>query len=116
MTVLCGLHMKRDDVGARLGKRLNLRLGVLHHKVHIEDGICHLAQALHYGRADGDIRHERAIHNIDMHILRTSIRNLFHLVGQMGEVGGKDRGSNFNHLKAFFLAVSISSSILRYAS
>ena len=45
--VTCRLNMERNDVRSRLCERLDMRLGMLDHEVHVKDRLGHLAQALH---------------------------------------------------------------------
>ena len=46
----------------------NFRLGT--HQVHIEKQLGQRAQRLHHGRTEGDVRHEMAVHDVEMQPIR----------------------------------------------
>ena len=54
----------RNPVGARIGERRNVLVGILDHQVTIQRQLGHLAQRLHHRRPDGDVGHEVAVHHV----------------------------------------------------
>ena len=85
VAVLGRLDVERDDVRAGLSEGLDLRLGMLDHQVDIEDALRCLAQALDDRRAQRDVRHVCAVHDIDVDVIRASILDALDLIGQ--EIG-----------------------------
>ena len=56
-----------------------------------------LRRLLTTGRAKGDVGHEMAVHDIDMDNGAAAALGGGHLVGQVGEIGRKNGGKQFNH-------------------
>ena len=104
VAVLGRLDVERDDVRAGLSEGLDLRLGMLDHQVDIEDALRCLAQALDDRRAQRDVRHVRAVHDIDVDVIGAGVRDTLDLIGQVSKIGGKDGRCNLDHLYSFFLA------------
>ena len=88
------LGMKRDDVGARRREIGQKRVNRADHQMHIEDLFCVRAQRLDDGGADRDVRHEMAVHHIDMDPIRTGDVNRAHFFTKPGKIGGQYRGGN----------------------
>ena len=89
-----GFDVDSDVVGAGIGERGNLPLGVLDHQVHIDDpaGRVHLiGQRLDDQRPHGDRRHEMAVHHVDVDDPCPGGHHLLDLGSQTREVGRQDR-------------------------
>ncbi len=86
--------MDRDPVGARLGELGHVALGTLDHEMHVEVGLVgkRLAQRGDDHRAERDRRNEVAVHDVAVDDARAGVHDLAHLDGEVGEVGGQDRG------------------------
>ena len=64
--VRAGLRVHRNDVGARLGKRLNILLGFDDHEVNVDHALRRSSDGFDHHGADCDVRHEATIHDIDV--------------------------------------------------
>ena len=107
MDVRCRLHVDRDAVGARLDEVLHLALGPLDHQVHVDDragGVDLLRERLHGVRAEGDRRHEVAVHHIDVNHACPGSEHLRHLRAEPREVRRQDRGRDLMRTDAFGVA------------
>ena len=85
------LDVHGDDVGAGLGEGLEIGIAGRDHQVHVEHLPGVRAQRLHHVRADGDIRHEVAVHDVDVDPVGAGGIDRAHLLAELGEVGGQDR-------------------------
>ena len=83
MAVAHRLGVECKDICARFSKRLDLCLRMLNHEMHVKDGIRRLSKAFDDGRSNRDIGHERAVHNIDVNVIRARIGHAFHLIRKM---------------------------------
>ena len=63
-----------------------MRLGMLDHEVHVKDRLGHLAQALHDAGSQGDVRHKRPVHHIDMDVLRACLLYAAHIRAEVCKV------------------------------
>src|SRR5208337_593220 len=88
--------MDRYDVGPCLCERLEIRVDRGDLEMHVEDFLRPGADALDEARAERDVRHEVAVHHIDMHPVAASIVDRTHFLAEAGKVGGKDGGGDQN--------------------
>ena len=82
---------------ALIGKARHAGGNMFRHQMDIKDSLGRLAQALDHGRPQRDIRHERAIHDIDMDIIDTSVTYVFNILTKPGEIRSKYRRCYFCH-------------------
>ncbi len=85
------LDMHRHTVCAGAREGLEELTGVGHHEMAVEEELSVAADRLDDGRPEGDVRHEVAVHHVDMQPVRPSL-DRGDLVGEDAEVGRKDRG------------------------
>ncbi len=64
----------------------NELVGILDHQVAVEGQVSRLAQGLDYGRPNGEVRDEMAVHDIDMNHGGATFGGTTDLVRQMGEI------------------------------
>ena len=85
------LDMKRDVRGACLREGLDVRSRVCHHEVDVENGV---GDRLVDGPADGrthrEVRHEVAVHHIDVQQVAARGKGGAALVAEAREVGRQD--------------------------
>ena len=92
-----GLPVHDQGVGAGSRVLLHPPLGPLDHQVHVEHAaalVHEVAQRADHQVADGDRRHEVAVHHVHVDDPRARVHHLFDLGAEAGEVGGEDRGRN----------------------
>ena len=61
-----GFGMNGDDVGAGLGEGLEIGIDRRDHQMHVEGLGRVRPQRLHHVRAEGDVRHEMAVHHVEV--------------------------------------------------
>jgi hypothetical protein len=85
-----GLHMGGQDVGP--GLRVGVDIGVhgRDHQMHVHDRLHMLAERLHRRRAEGEVRHEMAVHHVHMDPIRALILDRPDLAPEIGEIGRQD--------------------------
>src|SRR3974390_697659 len=97
--------MHGDPVSARFGKFGNEQIGVLDHQVTIERYLDELAQGADYERADGDVGNEVAVHHVDVKHGAATVDGELRVSGELREIGGKNRGHEFDrHARQALLA------------
>ena len=84
-----GLVVHGDAVGAGLGERLEVAVGIGDHQVQLEREVGHASQRPHGVGAEGEVRHEDAIHHIDVQPFGTTALERGDGVGEVPEVGGQ---------------------------
>ena len=89
-----GLDMDRDRIrpGFREGGKIGVARG--DHKMHVERNFCVRAQGAHHRRANRDVWHEMAVHDVDMNPIGTGADNRPDFFAEIGEIGGQYRGRN----------------------
>ena len=91
-----GLLMHDDQVGSRLGKVRDMEFWTHDHQVGFDQ---QRRDAPHGGddtRAHRNIGHVSAVHHVYLQPPRARRFDLAHLIAQPREVGGEDRGANFD--------------------
>ncbi|OJU11012.1 MAG: hypothetical protein BGN86_09675 [Caulobacterales bacterium 68-7] len=66
MQVRTGLGVHGENVGARLAIGLEVGIDRGDHQVHVDRDLHVWLQRLHHHRADGDVGHEVAVHDVDV--------------------------------------------------
>ncbi len=89
--VRTGLDMHGDDVGAGFGEGIQIGIARRDHQMHVEALLADRADRLHHARADRDVGHEMAVHDIDMDPVGAGGLDATDFVTQFGEVGRKNR-------------------------
>jgi hypothetical protein len=91
--VVSRLDVDADKIGPGLGKWLDIAMGFVEHEVHVEENF-------HTGAAQGgngfwpksEIRHEMAVHDVDMQPRKAEIGGDPRAGGEVGVIAGKERG------------------------
>src|SRR5262245_62473642 len=83
--------MNRDEVGARFGEGLDEGVARSDHQMHVEELARVRAERLHHFGPDSDVRHEMAVHYIDMDPVAAGTVDRLHLLAELGEIGREDR-------------------------
>ena len=82
--------MQRDQVRARVAELGGVRVGVLDHQVNIERERAGIAHGAHDDGTEGQVRHEVAVHDVDVDPVRTCVSDGADLVAQAAKVSGQD--------------------------
>ena len=80
------LDVEGNQVATGFDERLDVPLGLGDHQMGIEEHLAALAKRLDDRHAETDVRHEVAIHHIEMEYLRPGLFNFRNLVAQTREV------------------------------
>ena len=74
-------------------------IGVLDHEVDIERKLRVFVHKIDDCRAEGNVVHEMAIHDIAMDPVRAGLFNGMNFIGKFGKIGGKNGGRDdrFRH-------------------
>ena len=86
--------MDGDAVGAGLGEGLEIGIHRRDHQVGVESIRRVRPHAPDEIRAEGDVRHEMAVHHVEMDPVGAGRVDGADLLAQPGEVGGQDRGGD----------------------
>ena len=89
--------MDRDVVGAGAGEVGDIPLGAGDHQMDIDRQRGRLADDLDDRRPQRQVRHEVAVHDVDVDPVHSGVLHGPHLVREMTEVSGKDRGGDLFH-------------------
>jgi len=57
--------------------------------MHVERDLCMGAQGAHHRRTDRDVRHEVAVHNVDMNPIGARAGDSPDFLAEVGEISGK---------------------------
>ena len=98
------LDVHGDDVGAGVGKRLEIGIAWRDHQMHVEHFLGVRAQRLHHAGADRDIRNEMPIHHVDVDPIGAGVIDRAYLFAELGEVGGQNRRGDDERMSHFLLA------------
>ena len=79
--------MHGDDVGPGRNEGRDIGIDRRDHQMHVENLAAMRTQRLHDHRADGQIRHEMAVHHVDMNVIGPGVGDGRDLFAQSGEVG-----------------------------
>ena len=92
-----GFLMHQNLVGARLDEQGRVPVGIGDHQVHVQDGAGGLAQRFDHRRSDGHVRHEMAIHHVQMKHAAAGRFERGNLLAQTREIGRENRWQDLNH-------------------
>src|SRR6188768_4375122 len=92
MQMFAGFIMYRYHMRPCFSESFNVSLGTFYHEVDIERLDCSLLQCLHDRKPETDIRHEHAIHHIDVKPIRLTAINQVDSLVQIAEISGEDGG------------------------
>ena len=84
-----GLIVESDDVGACLGEGLEVLLRLHDHQVDVKRLLGFLLDGLHHGDAEGDVRHEAAVHHVAVEPVGLAAVDHLDVGFQVKEVGGE---------------------------
>ena len=85
--MFAGLVVEGDDVGASLGEGFKILLRFHNHQVDIQGFLGFLFDGLHHGDAEGDVRHEAAVHHVAVEPVGLAAVDHLDVVFQVQEVG-----------------------------
>ena len=91
------LLLHRDHVRARLGKRWNVRVGLLDHQVAVERQFRDRPNGLHHRRTERDVGDKVPVHHIHVDDGAAAALRRRNLIGKVGEVGGQNGATKINH-------------------
>ena len=89
--VRAGFDMHGDDVGAGLGEGLEIGVARRDHQMHVERLLGVGPDRLHDVRPDRDVRHEVAVHDVDMDPVGAGGIDGADLLAELREIRGEDR-------------------------
>jgi hypothetical protein len=98
MKVCARLGVHGDDVRTRIGKRLNIFLGLDNHQMDIHDLLGCRANRSYDQWANRDVGHETAVHDVDVDPIRASAVDRLDFSLKPAKISGKDRGGNSQRL------------------
>ena len=78
--------MEGDDVGTAVRERVDIAFRLRYHHVDVKDQIRSGTDAFDHRHAQGDLRHEHAVHDIDVGITGTGPGGFRHVSGQIAEI------------------------------
>ena len=91
-----GLQVDGEQVGPRLGEGLHIPHRLFDHQVHVQEHVGALPDGPHHRHADGEVRHEGAVHHVHVEVVGGGHPADVPL--QIDKIGREDGGRNFNHL------------------
>ena len=86
-----GFDMHGDDVGAGFGEGFEIGIARRDHQMHVERLLGVRPDRFDDVRADRNVRHEMAVHDVDMDPVGAGGIDRAHLLAELGEIGGQDR-------------------------
>ena len=88
------LHVHRQHVGAGFDEGRYVPDGICNHEVHVErnpGGAFHVSDDW---RANGDVRHEMAVHDVDVNEIGTAPLGGGHGLAERGKISSQNRGGD----------------------
>ena len=85
-------HVHRDHCRACLHERLYIEVRIRDHQMDIERYAGHPLDRFHHRRADGDVRHEVAVHHVHVNQIGTAAFGGRDGLAEHGKVGRQNRG------------------------
>ena len=86
--------MYRHNIGARVRECFHVAFGLDDHQMRLDRNSRRRADGRKYRQANRDVRHETAVHDIEMNRRRARCLRLPDLIAEMREVGGENRWRN----------------------
>ena len=81
--------MDDDLLRARLGERFEQNLRAAAHEMHVEEHFGERPQLRDDRRAEGDVRHEMAVHDVEVQPFRAGLGGAVNVLGELAEIGGE---------------------------
>jgi len=81
------LDLNKEMIGSGFGKIFKIALRLDDHHVYLQRLRGRAAHRVHDRRAEGDIRHEPAIHDVDMHPIGAGLINGANLFSKPPQIG-----------------------------
>jgi hypothetical protein len=91
------LLMDGDPIRARFRERPDELIGSFNHEMTIERNLANLTERGDYRRANRNIGHEVAVHNVHMENGRSAFYRRLCFYSESGEVGRKNGGGQLDH-------------------
>ena len=85
------LGLNEEVIGPRFGKRVEVAFGLDHHEMQVDGLFGRPPDRLYHDRTDGDIRHEPAVHHVDMNPIGARRVDGAHLFAKPRKIGRQDR-------------------------
>jgi hypothetical protein len=89
-----GLDVNGHNLGSEPAILLERLLGLLDHQVHLERHGRRLPHRLDHNRPVCELRHEAAVHHVEMQSLGPGLLEPLHLAGQVAEIAEEQRGKD----------------------
>ncbi len=86
------LDLNKKVIGTGFGEIIEMAFGLDDHQVHIERLGRRAAHRIHDGGAEGDVRHEPAIHHVDMDPIGAGRIDRLDFFAESPQIGGQNRG------------------------
>jgi hypothetical protein len=96
--VCAGFGVDRDDVRASIGKRLNIFIWFDDHEVDVHDALGGGAYGFYDERANRDVRHESAIHDVDVDPIGACVTDCLDFSLKAAKISRKHGGGNSERL------------------
>ncbi len=84
------LDVDRHHRRARVGKRVDVLIGIRDHQVHVDRDLRDALDRLHDRRTHGDVRHEVAVHHVDVNEIGATALSGINCVAERREIGRQD--------------------------
>src|SRR5512145_1393566 len=94
-----GFGVNGDDVGAGVDEVVDERIDWRHHKVDIEGESRMRPKRLDHRRADGDVGHEMAVHDVDVKPVRTGFVDGANLLAQSRKISRENRRRDSDRIR-----------------
>lgn len=85
-----GFDVHTERVGTRLGEIIEVLLRLEDHQMHVDPQSCRGSNGFHDGWADGDVRNEASVHDVDVNPIGASGLDRANLFGQAPEISRKN--------------------------
>ncbi len=93
--------MHGNPIGAGFGKGRDVVVWIFDHQVAIEGHLCNrFAQRRHDRRADGEVRNEMPVHDVEMQDRASAVDGGERFGAELREIGGKNGRCEFNQCGA----------------
>ena len=92
------LGLNKQMIGAGFRKIVEITLRLDDHQVHIERLGRRAAHCIHDRGAEGDVRHEPAVHDVDMNPIGAGLIDRTNFLAEPPQIGGKNGGRDNDRL------------------
>ena len=90
-----------DAVGTGADEVIYVTDGVHDHQVYVEKQLGLLAKSRHHAGTEADVGHKGTVHNVKVKIIGAAVLHALDVLGEVGKVGGEQRGSKVDHRSSF---------------